>query len=72
MAIVQARVKLPSGPLIPYLKLCEAIADAVGPRYKSPEGVDCVSAKVYPPDVQTPIFGIAGPYLLDDARWRPT
>lgn len=61
------RVKLPTGPLINLWGFCKSIADAVSPRYKSLEGVDCVSGKIYPPDVQTPIFGIAGPYPLDEA-----
>lgn len=61
------RVKLPTGPLINLWGFCKSIADAVSPRYKSLEGVGCVSGKIYPPDVQTPIFGIAGPYPLDEA-----
>jgi len=64
---VLIRVKLPTGPLIPYLAFCKAIAEAIGPKYKNLEGVDCVSGKIYPPDVPTPIIGIAGPYPLDEA-----
>lgn len=64
---MQVQVELPSGPLIPYWAFCRAIADAVGPRYKDLEGIDCVSEKIYPPDVPPPNFSIAGPYPLEDA-----
>lgn len=48
---MQRRVKLPSGPLIGYLHLCQKIAEAVYPINTHPEGADCVWARSSPPDV---------------------
>lgn len=63
---MQIRVKLPSGPLIHYLKFCRLIAEAVCPIDKDLAGIKCVSAKIYPPDVPTPHFGTGVPYSLDE------
>ncbi|MFC3532126.1 hypothetical protein ACFOLG_07990 [Vogesella facilis] len=64
---MQVRVKLPSGPLIHYLKFCRVIAEAVCPIDKDLEGIKCVLAKIYPPDVPTPNFGPGVPYSLEKA-----
>lgn len=48
---MQRRVKLPSGPLIGYVHLCQRIAEAVHPINAHPEGIDCVWAKSSPPDM---------------------
>lgn len=63
---MHVRVKLPSGPLIHYLKFCRVIAEAVCPIDKDLEGIKCVLAKIYPPDVPTPNFGPGVPYPLDE------
>jgi len=65
MAIVQARVKLPSGPLIPYLEFCKAIAEAVSPFDKNFEGIKCVWGKIYTTDAP-PLGGKGVPYRLDE------
>jgi len=66
MAIVQARVKLPSGPLIPYLEFCKAIAEAVSPIGKNFEGIKCVWAKIYTTDAPPLRVGTGVPYPLDE------
>lgn len=63
---MQTRVKLPSGPLIPYLKFCKAIAEAVSPIDKNFEGIKCVWAKIYTTDAPPRCFGKGVPYPLDE------
>lgn len=60
------KVKLPSDPLIPYLKFCRLIADAIHPIDKDIKGIKCVMLKVYRPEAPSPGFGIGVPYALDD------
>lgn len=46
-ARVQLRVELPSGPLIEFLSLCKAIAQAVRPvRENGLKGIECIVGKV--------------------------
>lgn len=68
---MRRRVKLPSSSLIHYWKFYKIIAEAIGPRYKNLEGIDCVAGNIYPRDVQTPIPGQAGPYDLAEADFQP-
>jgi hypothetical protein len=44
------KVKLPSDSLIPYLKFCRLIADAIHPIDKDIKGIKCVIFKIYPPE----------------------
>lgn len=60
------KVKLPSDPLIPYLKFCRLIADAIHPINKDIKGIKCVMSKVYHSEAPSLGFGIGLPYALDD------
>lgn len=42
------KVKLPSDSLIPYLKFCRLIADAIHPIDKDVQGIKCAIFKIYP------------------------
>ncbi|MGE8364457.1 hypothetical protein [Cupriavidus sp.] len=64
---MQARVKLPSGPLIHYWKFCREIAEAVCPVDTNPTGIDSVWAKSYPSGVPSPYAGTNVPFPLEEA-----
>ena len=64
---MQVRVKLPSGPLIPYFQFCRLIAQAVYPIDKDLNGIKCVLAKIFPTKAPTSYADVEAevPYSLD-------
>jgi hypothetical protein len=63
---MQVLIKLPSDPLIHYLKFCRVIADAVSPIDNDLVGIKCVLAKNFPAEKTNEHFGKV-PFPLDEA-----